>query len=185
MEFQQSFFYIYLRNSSYLFWPGRGVSSFGQVQVVLQQQRVRGVEKWKGFHPDRTQVKLKLDMIQEKQVPRQDSGKDWVGWKSDFKPDWPQVWAWVPSKVLKGLRKPFLHRGECHWETGGGLRLPGEQLRFLDFKIFGFHPLLVLQIVPTGKPSPLTACQIVNKTLTSLKVQCQEGESNFFFKSPY
>jgi len=33
----------------------------------------------------------------------------------------------------------------------------------------------VFQIVPTGKPSPLTACQIVNKTLTSLKVQCQEG----------
>ena len=62
------------------------------------------------------------------------------------------------------------------------MRLPGEQLRFLDFKIFGFHPLLVLQIVPTGKPSPLTACQIVNKTLTSLKVQCQEGESNFFFE---
>ena len=30
--------------------------------------------------------------------------------------------------------------------------------------------------MPTGKPSPLTACQIVNKTLTSLKVHCQEGE---------
>ena len=30
--------------------------------------------------------------------------------------------------------------------------------------------------MPTGKPSPLTACQIVNKTLTSLKVQCQEGK---------
>ena len=59
------------------------------------------------------------------------------------------------------------------------MRLPGEQLRFLDFKIFGFHPLLVLQIVPTGKPSPLTGCQIVNKTLTSLKVQCQEGEILF------
>ena len=46
---------------------------------------------------------------------------------------------------------------------------------FPDFQISGFYPLLVFQIVPTGKPSPLTACQIVNKTLTSLKVQCQEG----------
>eukprot|EP00090_Calanus_glacialis_P029736 TRINITY_DN4776_c0_g2_i1.p1 TRINITY_DN4776_c0_g2~~TRINITY_DN4776_c0_g2_i1.p1 ORF type:complete len:861 (-),score=112.71 TRINITY_DN4776_c0_g2_i1:337-2919(-) len=31
------------------------------------------------------------------------------------------------------------------------------------------------QIVPTGKPSPLTGCRIVNKTLTSLKVECHEG----------
>ena len=41
--------------------------------------------------------------------------------------------------------------------------------------------------MPTGKPSPLTGCQIVNKTLTSLKVQCQEGkpgrkEEMFTFK---
>ena len=66
--------FLYLRNSSYLFWPGRGVSSFGQVQVVLQQQRVRGVEKWKGFHPDRTQVKLKSDMIREKNNRRNSGG---------------------------------------------------------------------------------------------------------------
>ena len=51
---------------------------------------------------------------------------------------------------------------------------------FPDFQISGFYPLLVFQIVPTGKPSPLTACQIVNKTLTSLKVQCQEGKSLFW-----
>lgn len=31
------------------------------------------------------------------------------------------------------------------------------------------------QIVPTGKPSPLTGCQIINKTLYSLKVECHEG----------
>ena len=44
---------------------------------------------------------------------------------------------------------------------------------FPDFWISDFW--ILFQIVPTGKPSPLTACQIVNKTLTSLKVQCQEG----------
>jgi len=31
------------------------------------------------------------------------------------------------------------------------------------------------QIVPTGKPSPLTGCQIINRTLYSLKVECHEG----------
>ena len=56
------------------------------------------------------------------------------------------------------------------------MRLPGEELsRFLDFWI-------LFQIVPTGKPSPLTACQIVNKTLTSLKVQCQEGSNSLLGK---
>ena len=49
--------------------------------------------------------------------------------------------------------------------------LPGER-RW----IFDSFADLSLQIVPTGKPSPLTGCQIVNKTLTSLKVQCQEGK---------
>ena len=53
------------------------------------------------------------------------------------------------------------------------------QVNNWDFKIFLIHLVLVVQIVPTGKPSPLTACQIVNKTLTSLKVQCQEGERLF------
>ena len=63
-----------------------------------------------------------------------------------------------------------MHRGERDREAGGGLRLPGERRRFDSFAD------LSLQIVPTGKPSPLTGCQIVNKTLTSLKVQCQEGK---------
>ena len=39
--------------------------------------------------------------------------------------------------------------------------------------------------MPTGKPSPLTACQIVNKTLTSLKVQCQEGRKSLLGKPRY
>ena len=30
-------------------------------------------------------------------------------------------------------------------------------------------------IIP-GKPSPLTGCQIINRTLHSLKVECHEGE---------
>ena len=61
------------------------------------------------------------------------------------------------------------------------MRLPGERRSFDSLAD------LSLQVVPTGKPSPLTGCQIVNKTLTSLKVQCQEGkpgpkEEMFTFK---
>ena len=64
--------------------------------------------------------------------------------------------------------------------------LPGEELRFPDFQISGFYAnCLCFQIVPTGKPSPLTACQIVNKTLTSLKVQCQEGRKSLLGKPRY
>ena len=82
-----------------------------------------------------------------------------------------QVRVRVHAKVVQGLRDAVLHRGERDREAGGGLRLPGE--RRLIFDSFAD---LSLQIVPTGKPSPLTGCQIVNKTLTSLKVQCQEGK---------
>ena len=81
-----------------------------------------------------------------------------------------QVRVRVHAKVVQGLRDAVLHRGERDREAGGGLRLPGERRGFDSFAD------LSLQIVPTGKPSPLTGCQIVNKTLTSLKVQCQEGK---------
>ena len=81
-----------------------------------------------------------------------------------------QVRAPISSQDFKGLRDAVLHRGERDREAGGGLRLPGERRRFDSLAD------LPLQIVPTGKPSPLTGCQIVNKTLTSLKVQCQEGK---------
>ena len=81
-----------------------------------------------------------------------------------------QVRVRVHAKVVKGLRDAVLHRGERDRKAGGGLRLPGERRGFDSFAD------LSLQIVPTGKPSPLTGCQIVNKTLTSLKVQCQEGK---------
>ena len=81
-----------------------------------------------------------------------------------------QVRVRVHAKVVQGLRDAVLHRGERDREAGGGLCLPGERRRFDSFAD------LSLQIVPTGKPSPLTGCQIVNKTLTSLKVQCQEGK---------
>ena len=87
-----------------------------------------------------------------------------------IQPDWSQVRAPISSQDFKGLRDAVLHRGERDREAGGGLRLPGERRRFDSFAD------LSLQIVPTGKPSPLTGCQIVNKTLTSLKVQCQEGK---------
>ena len=87
-----------------------------------------------------------------------------------IQPDWSQVRAPISSQDFKGLRDAVLHRGERDREAGGGLCLPGERRRFDSFAD------LSLQIVPTGKPSPLTGCQIVNKTLTSLKVQCQEGK---------
>ena len=83
----------------------------------------------------------------------------------------PQVRVRVHAKVVQGLRDAVLHRGERDREAGGGLCLPGERR-----SIFDSFADLSLQIVPTGKPSPLTGCQIVNKTLTSLKVQCQEGK---------
>ena len=56
--------------------------------------------------------------------------------------------------------------------SGGRRRLVSSRWE----KSFDSFADLSLQIVPTGKPSPLTGCQIVNKTLTSLKVQCQEGK---------
>ncbi|XP_023348793.1 uncharacterized protein LOC111717526 [Eurytemora carolleeae] len=31
------------------------------------------------------------------------------------------------------------------------------------------------QILPTGRPSALTECQVTNKTLSSMKIECQEG----------
>ena len=87
-----------------------------------------------------------------------------------IQPDRSQVRAPISSQDFKGLRDAVLHRGERDRKAGGGLCLPGETWSFDSFAD------LSLQIVPTGKPSPLTGCQIVNKTLTSLKVQCQEGK---------
>ena len=62
---------------------------------------------------------------------------------------------------------------------GGKRRLACSRWENWDFIKNQIFHLICFQIVPTGKPSPLTACQIVNKTLTSLKVQCQEGKSLF------
>ena len=38
------------------------------------------------------------------------------------------------------------------------------------------HPYAENKIIFLGKPSPLTGCQIINRTLYSLKVECHEGE---------
>ena len=90
--------------------------------------------------------------------------------------------------VISGLNLSFcqsLPKTTEPFSASGRMRLVGkrrlacsrwENWNFIKNLIF--H-LICFQIVPTGKPSPLTACQIVNKTLTSLKVQCQEGKSLF------
>ena len=130
--------------------PGGSLSCRRQVPLVLQQQRLRGVEKWSRLHPDWAQVSLKRFEAKNKMTL--------------------QVRVRVHAKVVQGLRDAVLHRGERDRKAGGGLCLPGERRGFDSFAD------LSLQIVPTGKPSPLTGCQIVNKTLTSLKVQCQEGK---------
>ena len=91
--------------------------------------------------------------------------------------------------VISGLNLSFcqsLPKTTEPFSASGRMRLVGkrrlacsrwENWDFIKNQIF--H-LICFQIVPTGKPSPLTACQIVNKTLTSLKVQCQEGKSLFW-----
>ena len=80
--------------------------------------------------------------------------------------------SWSSFQSLRRTTGAFSASGRMR--LGDRRRLASSRWR--TFQISGFLDFWILfQIVPTGKPSPLTACQIVNKTLTSLKVQCQEG----------
>ena len=84
--------------------------------------------------------------------------------------------SWSSFQSLRRTTGAFSASGRMR--LGDRRRLASSRWR--TFQISGFLDFWILfQIVPTGKPSPLTACQIVNKTLTSLKVQCQEGKSLF------
>ena len=47
------------------------------------------------------------------------------------------------------------------------VRVTAEFLYFVRIKLKSF--------IISGKPSPLTGCQIINRTLHSLKVECHEG----------
>ena len=87
--------------------PGGSLSCRRQVPLVLQQQRLRGVEKWSRLHPDWAQVSLKRFEANNKMTL--------------------QVRVRVHAKVVQGLRDAVLHRGERDREAGGGLCLPGER----------------------------------------------------------
>ena len=115
--------------------------------------------------------------------------QDRLGWIRNWFKRTKQMDHLEIMTVISGLNLSFcqsLPKTMEPFSASGRMRLGGkrrlacsrwENWDFIQNQIFHF---ICFQIVPTGKPSPLTACQIVNKTLTSLKVQCQEGKSLFW-----